>query len=503
MKRFGVLSLLLLIPFLFDFSRYYVYFVDQPSAITGSADVEPAVTIFHDTSSDTASTPVSCLAGDPAWSLQSASYSMRVDSTTSITGSPIPNEAVSDQMDSLHPLSGMGWACFLLEVGSYSTDAYGTVTYQVAPPPGTGGYTIWYSGGSVADINNGSSQEIFSMEIEVGDTPELYDSWELIQPAPVDGQYLNNTAFGNGVYVAVGSRNVDPGNVIYRSTNSTSWSVYSNVDSDDLQDVTFGNGQFVAVSSDGKALTSTNGMSWTVNDTGTSERLYGITWGNNQYVAVGDNGSVVWSSDGASWSSTIVGAGAYNLRGVIYGEGLYVAGGRGSSTPVILTSSNGQDWAATTRSSGYSIEDVAYGASRFVATDSGFAHYSSDGTAWSTTALPDNDETLGITYGEGVFMIVGNFDEAFVSPDGVTWTNHKNHKGLGSINGVEYAGGRFVAVGDYNLVIRPTESSSAGGGGGGCNTIGPVSGGPLWPDIVWITLLAGILLLRRWRLNRN
>jgi len=169
---------------------------------------------------------------------------------------------------------------------------------------------------------------------------------------------------------------------------------------------------------------------------------------------------------------------------------------------VIITSSNGQDWTATTRSSGYSVEDVAYGASRFVAIDTGFAHYSLDGTTWSTAALPDDEETLGITYGEGVFMVVGNFDEAFVSPDGVTWTDHKNHKGLGSINGVEYAGGRFMAVGDYNLVIRPTESSSdGGGGGGGCNTAGPAPGDPLWPEMVWIALLAVIFVLHRWRMK--
>jgi subtilisin family serine protease len=44
--------------------------------------------------------------------------------------------------------------------------------------------------------------------------------------------------------------------------------------------------------------------------------------------------------------------------------------------------------------------------------------------------------------------------------------------------------------------ITYTADESGGGGGGGCNTIGPPLGEPLWPDILWIGLLATILLLR-------
>lgn len=41
--------------------------------------------------------------------------------------------------------------------------------------------------------------------------------------------------------------------------------------------------------------------------------------------------------------------------------------------------------------------------------------------------------------------------------------------------------------------------SDGGGGGGGCNTVGRLTGGPIWPDLIWLTLLGSFLLFFRKR----
>ncbi len=42
-----------------------------------------------------------------------------------------------------------------------------------------------------------------------------------------------------------------------------------------------------------------------------------------------------------------------------------------------------------------------------------------------------------------------------------------------------------------------------GGGGGGCNTTGPAPGEPIWPEMVWLVLLGGILIVMRRRSLKN
>lgn len=500
MKRFGVLSLLLLIPFLFGFSRFFVYYVDHPSAITGAADVEPAVTIFHDTKSDTASTPVACIAANPVWNLQTANYSMWVDSTTNLTGSPLFDAAVSQQMDSLHPFSGMNWACYLLDVGAYSTDAYGTVTYLVAPPQASGTYTIWYSGGSVADINEGHSQEMVRRMVEVGGVEGPYDSWELLQPRPYDDDYLEDIAYGNGTYVAVGGKFgvAGQGNTILTSPDSMNWVSRGSLDTESLNGVTYGGGKFVAVSQDGRSLTSADGISWMATSTGASAALNDVAWGESLYVAVGRSGNIVWSADGTTWSGTLMNT--YTLQSVAYGQGRFVAGGMDSSiNPVFLVSEDGQVWADTVLTSElggvYGIEyDEASG--RFAASGSGRAYYSDDGINWTVASVPSTDDLEKIAHGDGTWMIVVYGSQIFTSPDAVTWTGHHPSAGLGSLSGVTYGGGRFVAVGDYNLIMRPTESSSGGGGGGGCFIATAAYGTDMAEDVLLLRQLRDEVLLK-------
>jgi hypothetical protein len=79
-------------------------------------------------------------------------------------------------------------------------------------------------------------------------------------------------------------------------------------------------------------------------------------------------------------------------------------------------------------------------------TSMGVAHGIGD---WTThTAAGDNDQWLAVTYGNGLFVAIGNSgDRVMTSPDGVTWTAQSAAGNNDAWAGVTYGNGTFVAVG--------------------------------------------------------
>src|SRR5207249_602107 len=70
------------------------------------------------------------------------------------------------------------------------------------------------------------------------------------------------------------------------------------------------NGTFVAVG-DGKLddsiiLTSTNGATWNSANSGTGKNLRGVAYGNGMFVAVGNDGTILNSLDGADWTADVL-----------------------------------------------------------------------------------------------------------------------------------------------------------------------------------------------------
>lgn len=62
-----------------------------------------------------------------------------------------------------------------------------------------------------------------------------------------------------------------------------------------LEEVAFGNGQYVAVGWNGTILTSPNGSTWTPQVSGTTSILFNFTHGGGQFVAVGQGGTILTS----------------------------------------------------------------------------------------------------------------------------------------------------------------------------------------------------------------
>ena len=285
-------------------------------------------------------------------------------------------------------------------------------------------------------------------------------SWTRIPDDLVNrGGSINSITYGNGTFVAVG----DFGQVTTSSDNGVTWNPISVFSVANLKGVAFGtigdagNPQdiFVAVGSDGEVLTSENlGVNWTSQFTGLANSGSGAVLqtaviGLNrsvvpnvpQVLVAGDKGHILTSADAVAWTSQLRSVTSATLKAVTRGNGVFVAvGGEPASgnAPASATIVTSQD----------------------------------NGNTWISQAVPAGAQNLtAAAYGNGIFVAVGRSSySAFLNPggkatiltsaDGTNWISCNSGSFLG-INGIVFANGRFIAVGDYNQSGGPLPEGAA------------------------------------------
>jgi hypothetical protein len=271
-----------------------------------------------------------------------------------------------------------------------------------------------------------------------------------------------------------------------------------------LNGVTYGNGLFVAVSGNAWFFESPDGTTWTGsslrnfprNNFGNTQDFFkgtyeDITYGNGLFVVVGgeegifrDNGIILTSTGTNSiWTERVLQMDGYAiadsgvlkeiLHGITYGNGLFVAVGRGG---IVLTSPDGKTW--TKRTTGTTdLFGVTYGNGLFVVVGSaGIFLTSPDGNTWTErtfdnlilSKVEDTQSLYGVTYGNGLFVAVGGSgklpsDDGIIltSPDGTTWTERTSGPSwrIRNLNGVTYRNGLFVAAGGADILTSPDGAS--------------------------------------------
>lgn len=142
--------------------------------------------------------------------------------------------------------------------------------------------------------------------------------------------------------------------------------------------------------------------------------------------------------------------------GVAYGNGKFISPAYGGGT--YTHSVDGDTWANGTMPSMY-FEDIAFGGNKFLAVarsktnpESKLAAYTTDGTSWAETAIPESNEYewRSVAYGGGRFVVVSFGTEksgAAYTADGINWGSSLLPS-AGSWR-VAYGAGKFVAV-KYN-----------------------------------------------------
>ena len=281
-----------------------------------------------------------------------------------------PGESAVDGVagkKSLNLLSIMNGITFTNNnIGIYSSIVYGKGTY-------------------VAVGTNNSNNYIITSNDGIFWTPRI---------CPIINANLNSIIYANSLFVAVGSNEDNGYNKILYSRNGIDWKTIGSPANNSWQSIAYGNGRFVAVSHNGimRVMTSTNGINW--NQTGISNNTDASGWcsviyGNNQFVAVAIDGTnrVMTSPDGLIWTLRNSINNTTMWTDVIYGNGIYVAGGENNintTDETIMFSSDAVNWQSFGGNNKDKCQSLAYTNGVFLFIGGTFFYYSTNGINWNS-----------------------------------------------------------------------------------------------------------------------
>jgi hypothetical protein len=107
----------------------------------------------------------------------------------------------------------------------------------------------------------------------------------------------------------------------------------------------------------------------------------------------------------------------------------------------------------------YDLYKVTYGNGLYVAVgDAGTILTSLDGTSWTYRTFADGPGLKSVIYGNHQYLTVGNSGTALSSPDGIAWTSHVIDSGA-SFHDVIYADSQYLAVGDFGAVFTSPDGA--------------------------------------------
>ncbi|MGO8675906.1 MAG: hypothetical protein ACLQVX_08545 [Limisphaerales bacterium] len=331
------------------------------------------------------------------------------------------------------------------------------------------------------------------------------DVWHWRNPVPT-GNHITQVVYLNGGFMAT-----DGAGEFLLSSNGVDWTIRYSGYSYSLDAMAFGDGIYVAVGSveysDGVGaviLSSEDGTAWTqqtlpvpLSSTGP---LHAVAYGNGLFVAVGWQNQIFASPDGVNWTSQGASLAGQlvpfgELYGIAYGNGAFVAAGNETSPAVpaghapFLASADGVNWTVLDSGPMATFNGVSYANGGFVAVGTAVGsdgsvemalRSSADGATWSSSVLstPDALDFWAATYGAGTYVVVGSTtgsgSSIYTSPDFRAWTALP--MGAGLLNAVAYGNGVFVAAGE-GLLTSTNGTNWIEPGSGITKALGDVSYG--------------------------
>jgi len=283
------------------------------------------------------------------------------------------------------------------------TDPIFTQTEMSASEVGIGNWNIFVTNGFLPMIVPESGNTAY--------TTSDYTSWDTAISLPISGDTREEIDDpGN------------PGTLIPNTDYNGGW-----------VSAAYGNNTWCILSRTGEMLYSvSNGLTWlsvTLPDPGVG--LYrSVTYGNGVFVAIAQGSNTVSYSTNncATWTEVNTAIGDEDWTDIAYGKETFVAISRSSSIikysqddGVTWTESSLIDYGDSTIDNWAGIE---YGNGRFVAVsfDERPPVYSFDGITWYASPLEMSGTQL--TYGQGVFVALGNTSTCYTSENGIKWKKH-------------------------------------------------------------------------------
>lgn len=265
----------------------------------------------------------------------------------------------------------------------------------------------------ITSLQLGSNGQIPNITFELGGAQELV--WATHSAAV--GQWPSVT-FGNGVYVAVGTAGA---NRAMTSPDGTTWTGQTGAPLQDWRTVAFGNGVFVALCTSGsnRAMTSNDGINWTLRALDLRS-WSGITFGNGYFFAVASSGAtrLASSADGITWASGTIPTASWIAINKTPGQ--FIAVGDAGA---VATSPDGAVWTSRTTPTSNQLRGVFFGDELYVAFGASSTILTSpDGITWSARSSPVSTNFNAGIYAGGIYMVFGGSTNSAQSRDGITWT---------------------------------------------------------------------------------
>jgi len=234
------------------------------------------------------------------------------------------------------------------------------------------------------------------------------------------------------------------------------WFSY-NIKQGNFADMIYGNNLFVGTVGDTRISTSPDGKVWTSRTTNHS--MTAIGYNNNLYVGAGDSGLIQTSTDAITWTTRDSTTNT-PWQAIVYGDKWIVGGNTGGNA----TSTDGITW--TTRANilgNNQVLGLTYGNSLYVAVGAaGKLQTSTDGITWTSrdAGFGISSQIRAVTFGNGLYVAGGQGSRISTSTDGVTWTTRNGAAGLGAgvvINTIVYADSTYIAAGEQGRLATSTD----------------------------------------------
>jgi len=346
--------------------------------------------------------------------------------------------------------------------GTLSATSGTTITYT---PPANGSITA-NTTVTIAAALTGATTQTVTLTVTV--TALAGQNWNNATTSPIGN--LLGVDFANSRFVAVS----DQGAALASADGAAFTAVpllTSNVSTDHFKAYSIGHlgSTMVAVgsisptpytTSSGASAWSTNGTTWTMGALPAGATpLHGVIAG-TRLVGLGEGGHLYSSTDGKSWSALTTISGVGTLNAGAYGNNRYVAVG---DKGYIAASGDSVAWLAgqvvVVGGSPINLHGIAWTGTMFVAVgDNGLITTSKDGSAWTTPAKSAVTGALrAVSASSGGEIVIVGDNGIETSEDGVHWTS-RDPSGAAALNGVTFAGGKFVAVG-ANSAIKTSSGS--------------------------------------------
>jgi len=214
---------------------------------------------------------------------------------------------------------------------------------------------------------------------------------------------------------------------------------------------------------------------WTQRTSNSTQNLQDLASDSSKVVAIGSSGHILKSVDGATWSATDLGSNI-ELYGIHYANGLWVSVGDDYRwnpdgwVGVIYTSSDAITWTRRHfhNTTGTTLRKVTYGNNIWVAVgNTGLILTSSDGLTWTTQTSGTSKKINDIAFANGQFVAIGSGSGnmmVLTSTDGINWSDRSSGTHIANnwayFSYVDYLYDRFIASGWFTGVAYSTDNGA-------------------------------------------